>query len=129
MMAESGHLDLHERIEGQRTQNFMEFGGALHIEEADVRVLAGDAPEMEPLALQLQFLCPLVLLRAELFDLSASASCGMWTAMLTWNNMLYSPLLAGLCLLAEFADDRDLGTGHLCSSASAYSERTADSGR
>jgi hypothetical protein len=58
MMAESGHLGLHERIEGQRTQNFMEFSGALYIEEADVRVLARDAPEMEPLALQC--LCPLV---------------------------------------------------------------------
>jgi hypothetical protein len=53
MMAEGGQLDLHERIKGQRTQNFVQFGGALHIEDANVRVLARDAPEMEPLALKL----------------------------------------------------------------------------
>jgi hypothetical protein len=64
MVAERGHIDFHERIERQRTQNFVEFGRTLHIEDADVRVLPGNPPQLQPLALQLQFFRSLVLLRA-----------------------------------------------------------------
>src|SRR5580658_4142973 len=69
MVAEGGHLNLHEGVKGQRVQNFVEFVRAFHIENADISILAGDAPEMHPLTLQLEFLRALVLLRTELFNL------------------------------------------------------------
>src|SRR5271156_1675840 len=69
MVAEGGHLNPHKGVKGQRVQNFVEFVRALHIENADVCVLAGDTPEMHPLPLQLQFLRALVLLGTELFNL------------------------------------------------------------
>src|ERR1700733_3893691 len=69
MVAEGVHVNLHEGVEWQRTQNFVEFVSALHIEHADVCILACDAPEMQPLTLQLQFLGALVLLGTELFNL------------------------------------------------------------
>src|SRR5271154_4785081 len=56
MVAEGGHLNPHKGVKGQRVQNFVEFIRVLHIENADVCVLAGDTPEMHPLPLQLQFL-------------------------------------------------------------------------
>src|ERR1700722_16015626 len=67
MVAESGHLGLHELIKRQRVQHVVEFRRALHIEDADGRILACDAPEMQPLTLELQFPRPLVLLGAQLF--------------------------------------------------------------
>src|ERR1700728_1523698 len=69
MMAQGGHVDLHKGVKWQRTQNFVEFVCALHIEDADVCILARDAPEMYPFLLQLQFLGALVLLGTELFNL------------------------------------------------------------
>ena len=68
MVAQSDDFDLHERIERQRTQDFVEFGWAFHVKDTNIRVFAGDSPQMEPFALQLQFCCPLVLQRAELRD-------------------------------------------------------------
>src|SRR5271169_2630026 len=69
MTAERGHLDFHERIEGKRVQNLVEFGRAVDVENADVRVFARDAPKVQPLTSHLELLCPLVLLSAQLFDL------------------------------------------------------------
>ena len=42
------------------TQNFVEFGWAFHIKDTNIRVFAGDSPQMEPFALQLQFCCPVI---------------------------------------------------------------------
>ena len=46
----------------------MESGRALYIEDADICVFACDAPEMQPLAVQLQVLCTLVLLGLQSLD-------------------------------------------------------------
>src|SRR5271156_5855195 len=69
MVAEGDQLNLHKGVKGQRVQNFVEFVCALHIEDADVCILARDAPEMHPFPLQLQFLGALVLPGTELFNL------------------------------------------------------------
>src|SRR5277367_1289408 len=69
MVAKGGHLNLHKGVKRQRVQNFVEFVCALHIEDADVCILARDAPEMHPFPLQLEFLRALVLLDTELFNL------------------------------------------------------------
>jgi hypothetical protein len=70
MTAERGHLDFHERVEGKRVQNLVEFGRTVDIENANVRVFAGNPPKMQPLVLKLELLRALVFPGAQLFDLT-----------------------------------------------------------
>jgi hypothetical protein len=60
VMAKHHHLDLHKRVERERTKNLVELGRALHFEHTDVCVFASNPPEMQPLVLQLQFFCALM---------------------------------------------------------------------
>src|SRR5271170_1737444 len=68
-MAERRHFDIHKGIERQGGQNAVEFGGVLYIEDADVHIPACDAPEMQPLPLQLQLLGAVVLLGLQVLNL------------------------------------------------------------
>src|SRR5690606_13728631 len=54
--AQGRHLDLHEGVEGQRLQQLVQLVDAVDIEDADVGVLAGDAPDVAPFAAVLQLL-------------------------------------------------------------------------
>jgi hypothetical protein len=54
----------------------MKFVRALHIEDADVRVLASNAPKVPPLALPLKFLSTLVLPGGKIFHLLGLNSLG-----------------------------------------------------
>lgn len=69
MVTKRRYLDLHKGVKRQRIQNVVQFGRAFHLEDADVRVLPCDAPQMQPLALLLELLRTLVLLLAQVFDL------------------------------------------------------------
>ena len=73
MSAERRHLGLHVGMQRQETPGSREARRALDPEDADVRPLADDAPEMEPFALTLQLGRTFVLERAEPFDSSGSA--------------------------------------------------------
>jgi hypothetical protein len=65
MMTESDDFDLHKRIKRQRTEDLVEFVGVLNLEDADIRVFPSDPPQMRPLLLQLQLLCPLMLVATQ----------------------------------------------------------------
>src|SRR5215471_14139791 len=59
MPAERRHLHLHEGIERQARQDVVKLGVALDIKDADVRVVADDAPDVAPLAGTLELLKPI----------------------------------------------------------------------
>jgi hypothetical protein len=48
MTAERGNIRFHIRMQRQGLQNFVKFRRAINLENADVRPLSDDAPEMEP---------------------------------------------------------------------------------
>jgi hypothetical protein len=56
MAAQRHHLDLHVGEQRQRRQQRVQLVDAADVEDADVGVLAGDAPQVAPLALFLQAL-------------------------------------------------------------------------
>src|SRR5277367_4341634 len=69
MAAERGHLDLHERVERERTQDVVQLSRTIHVEDAEVGKFSHHPPQVKPLSLQLQLLRPLVLRDAKLPDL------------------------------------------------------------
>jgi hypothetical protein len=69
MVTQRRYLDLHKRVKRERVEQLMEFGGALNVKDADVRVFSSNPPQMNPLAIHLEFFGPFVLLFAQLFQL------------------------------------------------------------
>jgi hypothetical protein len=68
MVTQRRYLDLHKRVERERVEQVVEFGGALNVKDADVGVFSSNSPQMNPLAIHLEFFGPLVLLFAQLFQ-------------------------------------------------------------
>src|SRR5271156_1461133 len=68
MVAKCGYFNLHKGVKRQRVQYLVKFRRIVHIKDAEIGKLARHAPEMQPLALLLQFLRAFMLRRTELFD-------------------------------------------------------------
>jgi hypothetical protein len=94
MAAQRCDVDAHVGEQRQRHQQRVQLFVAGDVEDADVGVLPGDAPQVAPAALFLQAL------RERLFVAFRRAACssgivwGSWTSIVTWNSMV-SPLLLG----------------------------------
>jgi hypothetical protein len=69
MATEGCHFDLHKGKKWERCQELMQFVGALDVEDADIRVLAHDPPQMAPNTVALQLLRAGLLIRAQFVDL------------------------------------------------------------
>src|SRR5882757_6904037 len=76
MAAQRSHAQHHEWEQRQRRENVMQFGIAVDVEDADVPVLPGDAPEMAPLTGVLQVLRARLLGRLQALDVSGIETVG-----------------------------------------------------
>jgi hypothetical protein len=76
MSTKCSHLDLHIWVERKGLQNLVKLGRSFDLEDADIRELPNDTPEMQPVALTLKLSRPFVLSGTQLIYLFRSDVMG-----------------------------------------------------